>query len=377
MTIPCDVLESDPAMDFVGPMLASDVAQAIAEGDMDPISMKRFPAGTVPVQRSSIQQRPLPQANRKSTLPPAKPKAAITSFFHASESAAAAVFNAPRSSPARVKRKLPPSFMDKWASKAAPSNDQSGQCNAAVNSAAASPLLTSHFFGGKPKKMSPPDEAAKKSISRSLESSLTYQSQDPCDVDVARNISFDPLNDKARILSTSASTNVSKENQAPNSQESSSCTAPPVKETAFSRMMRAGSMLQQHKLKKRKLFGAGFRSGKLRTTHQAPLSSRIEQFAFTANTKADDSNSSSAVSPVEQTPDAEGTSESISEPEDAPEQPETEFAPSKAITTVSEQNQDEVDSGVAQAHQAPATIATSLTPVPVASFDRFRFHHES
>ncbi|EGZ26351.1 hypothetical protein PHYSODRAFT_540882, partial [Phytophthora sojae] len=100
--IPANLLEIDPTMDFVGPMLDSDIAQAIADGDMDPITMARFPISAPPPRRSNFQ--------------PIKPKAAITSFFHASESAAAAVFNAPRSSQAPAKRKLPPSFMDKWAS---------------------------------------------------------------------------------------------------------------------------------------------------------------------------------------------------------------------------------------------------------------------
>ncbi|KAJ8577203.1 hypothetical protein ON010_g2002 [Phytophthora cinnamomi] len=288
-------------MDFIGPMLDSDVAMAIANGDMDPITMKRFPIQALPPRRSSIQPS-APHGSQKALPPPVKPKAAITSFFHASESAAAAVFNAPRSNPASSKRKLPPSFMDKWTSKASSPEDKSARAvdNDAVAKAAAT------------------NELVKKSTPRSVDPSSTYQSQEPRGVDVARNISFEPMTEKAKSVPVVQGDCVSKENQAPNSQETPSNPVPQEKETAFSRMMRAGSMLQQHKLKKRKISGPGFRSGKLRAAHQTPLSSCMEQFAFTGNAKVDTPPSTSCTLSAEQLKGADSASNHANYPEVTP-----------------------------------------------------------
>ncbi|KAF1783847.1 Exonuclease 1 [Phytophthora cactorum] len=161
--IPANQLETDPAMDFVGPMLPSDVAKAIADGDMDPITMTPFPA-----------RAPLPSRN---------------------------------SSPAKS---MIPSTRE---------NAQRTTSDSVAKPATESPLVTSRFFGVKLKKMSPPDEYVKKSMPRTLDSSSTFQSQEPRGADGARNISFDPLKDKVRVLPTARDNVVSKENQAPNYQK--------------------------------------------------------------------------------------------------------------------------------------------------------------
>jgi hypothetical protein len=356
-------------MDFVGPMLASDVATAIAEGEMDPISMQRFPAPQAPLpRRSSIQSSfAKPTTRTHSSAAAFKPKAAaITSFFHASESAAAAVFNAPRSSSAPTKRSLPPSFLDSWASKGAPPKESTATSGLAAKPAVASPLLTSRFFGGSARKMSPPDEYVKKTAARS--SSSTYQSQEPCGVDVARNISFDPLQDKIRVLPPAPRDHMSKENQAPNAQETVACAPPPVKETAFSRMMRAGSMLQQHKLKRRKTSGPGFRSGKLRVANQGPLSSRIGRFSFTGASRPTSSNAAA----TDQSTDAESVSESLDEPEAISSDDGT-----GSETTASALDEHvAIDANIVEDVEEPRSAAVSAAPTaPTASFDRFRFHH--
>ncbi|GMF39830.1 unnamed protein product [Phytophthora fragariaefolia] len=349
-------------MDFVGPMLDCDVAQAIADGDMDPITMTRFPRHATPLRRPSIQPIP-PKVNRTPLAPPVKTNTPITSFFHASESAAPAMFNAPRPSSSSGKRKLPPSFMDKWTAKAPSPKGKTSEVGdtATVNkSAAASPLLTSRFFGGKPKKMSPPDESVKKNVTRSLDISSMYQSQEPRGVDVARNISFDPMNDNAKSLQNKS---ICKENQSPNSQEIPSNPVLPVKETAFSRMMRAGSMLQQHKLKKRKNSGSGFRGGALHTRQQVPLSSRMGQFAF-RGIKTDTSprvNCDLAV--VQLTTVSVSTTEHVDEQEVTLDPDDGAVIEPKATPSTLDQQHTSV----------PESAVVGSESSPIASFDRFRF----
>ncbi|KAE9358243.1 Exonuclease 1 [Phytophthora rubi] len=382
--IPANLLETDPTMDFVGPMIDSDVAQAIADGDMDPITMKRFPI-SAPLPRRSYIQSSAPRVNQKPPAPSLKPKAAITAFFHASESAAAAVFNAPRSSSASAKRKLPPSFMNKWASRVSPKNKNARDdgIEAVAKPAAASPLVTSRFFGGKPTKMSPPDESVKKSIPHSLAQSLgpssdessAYQSQEPRGVDVARNISFDPMNNKVLRLPIAQGNSVSKENQAPNSQETPSNRVPPVKETAFSRMMRAGSMLQQHKLKKRKISGP-YHSGKLRAAHQTPLSSRIGRFAFTGNIKADSPPSTTCDLSAEEQTSVDSTPNHVDQQEETPTPSSPEDGAdivSKAIASTLDQQRTGTCMSTAVIDGVPESAGACLASAPRSSFDRFRF----
>ncbi|RLN61900.1 hypothetical protein BBJ28_00021087, partial [Nothophytophthora sp. Chile5] len=307
--VPANLLEEDAAMDFVGPMLADDVAKAIAEGDMDPITMIRFPSPAPLQRRQGIQQRTAPRAARASkarTLP--KQKAVLTSFFHARESAAATLLNAPRSSSSAQQRKLPTSFLQSWTT---------SKPALAAKTEAVSPRV-SRFFAGTPKKMSPSDESEKKSAPPATTSTSTssYESQEPCEVDVARNISFDPLETREKMTARPTDAFM-KENQLPNSQNAPLSVAPQATETAFSRMMRAGSMLQKHTLKKRRTSGSGFR-GRLRAApSQAPLSSRIDQFAFSdksaVQTKA--TGSSTPPSSVVRDEDNNASSE-IDEPED-------------------------------------------------------------
>ncbi|KAF4031544.1 XPG I-region [Phytophthora infestans] len=363
--VPANLLKTDPAMDFVGPMLSSDVAKAIAEGDMDPITMTPFPV-KAPVSRSIQPSVVISMHPTRQLTATRKTKKEVTSFFHASESAAAAVFNAPRTKPTSSKRKLPASFMDKWASNAASPEERSKQSTASDSSAkpaTESPLVRSRFFGLKPKEMSPPDENVKKSAPRTLDSSSTFQSQEPRGVDVVRNISFDPLKDKVRVLPTTRDIGVSKENQAPNSQEATPSLSVPTKETAFSRMMRAGSMLQQHRLKKQRSVGPVYRSGKPRV----PLSSRIGHLAFTGTRRADKATkipSTSLDSKREQLTDE---AESISDPEDPPASSKTEDdADTKELL-------ETLDVGLDTTIVHASNEAT--VPAPIASFDRFRFQH--
>lgn len=175
------------------------------------------------------------------------------------------------------------------------------------------------------------------------------------------------MNDKVKSLPVAPGHIALKENQEPNSQETSSNPAPAVKETAFSRMMRAGSMLQQHKLKKRKTSGPGFRSGKLRAAHQTPLSSRIGQFAYTSNAKADSLGTSSGLV-VEQQTSLNCTSEQVGEPEDARSTSNSEDEAdivSKATTSTLDQHVTDI------AEVTPEIAAVIAAPAPIASFDRF------
>ncbi|CAI5742194.1 unnamed protein product [Peronospora destructor] len=353
--IPPKLLESDPVMDFVGPVLPSDVAKAVADGDMDPITMKRFPAYVPPPSRcSSFQPSSVMgkiEVARKVRVPLPEPKAEITSFFHASEPTAAAVLNAPRSSPAAVIRKLPPSFMDE---RVLLHKEKSLHNTLTGTIVATSPLLTSHFFGKNVETMSLPDESVKKTLLRWTDSS-SYQSQEQCRVDVARNISFDPQSDKSRVLLTQ----VVKEYQAPDYQVAVQNLPLSAKETAFSRMMRAGSMLQQHKRKKRRIATPGYRKDS--------VSMQITQFAFSDNAESHHTNS-----------DASAELTTNTEEEKKEENPCASAAlkmeDSAEIISVT------MASTIGQRHSTAATSADVSKRIekvplvaPLASFDRFRF----
>ncbi|CAH0476721.1 unnamed protein product [Peronospora belbahrii] len=290
--IPSKLLEDDPAMDFVGPLLPRDVARAVADGDMDPITMKRFPTHVTLSCCNSSQLSPAMskiEAAHKFRAPNPDLKAGTASFVHASESDVVAVSNAPRSSPAAVKRKLPPSFVDKWTFKALLHREKRSEkaiTHSSVKNVAASPLVISRFFEGNSVKMSPPDESAKTTLPYVTDSS-SYESQEPSGVDLASNMSFDPQSDKSRVLLAQ----VLKKKQAPDYQEAVQKPAT-AKETAFSRMMRAGSILKQHELKKRKVA-----TPKFRQPHRDPVISQIKQFAFSNNGESPDASLDASVEP--------------------------------------------------------------------------------
>ncbi|RQM09304.1 hypothetical protein DD237_003682 [Peronospora effusa] len=357
--IPPKLLESDPIMNFVGPVLPSDVAKAVANGDMDPITMKRFIVCVPPSRCSSFQQSSVMskiKVTRKDRVPLPEPKAEITSFFHASEPIAAAVPNAPRSSPVAVKRKPPPSFMDDRVSTALLHKEEVLQNTLTGKIVATSPLLTSRFFGENVEKMSLPDEkSVKKTLPRWTDSS-SYQSQEHCGVDAARNISFDPQSDKSRVLLTQ----VFKEYHAPDYQVALQNPLLPAKETAFSRMMRAGLTLQQHKRKKRKVATLGYR--------KASVSSQTKQIAFSDNVKSHITSSDAS---------AELTTNTL----------ETCGVEENSRTSAASKTEDNADifsvataSTIGQRHltaptstDVPKDIEKVSLLAPIASFDRFRF----
>ncbi|RLN95552.1 hypothetical protein BBJ28_00017945 [Nothophytophthora sp. Chile5] len=378
--VPANLLEEDAAMDFVGPMLADDVAKAIAEGDMDPITMLRFPSPAPLQHRQGTQQRIAPRVARASKArTPLKQKAVLTSFFHARESAAAMLLNAPRSSSSAQQRKLPASFLQR---------STTSKPDLAAKTEAVSPRV-SRFFGGTPKKMSPSDESEKKSAPPATTSTSSYESQEPCEVDVARSISFDPLETREKMTTRPADAFM-KENQMPNAQNVPLPVAPQATETAFSRMMRAGSMLQKHTLKKRRTSGVGFR-GRLRAApSQAPLSSRIDQYAFSGKSAVQtEATGSSTPPPSVLQGEDNNTSSEIDEPEDENEmknggdavvEPEAEAATKcnqDAVivrkTLLGSLKQQVSSDGSVGEKRARERAMPGVSSSPVASFDRFRF----
>ncbi|KAG2519302.1 hypothetical protein BBO99_00006390 [Phytophthora kernoviae] len=161
----------------------------------------------------------------------------------------------------------------------------------------------------------------------------------------------------------------------PKKQDTSSDAAPLAKETAFSRMMRAGSMLQQHKLKKRKTLSSGFRGGTLRAP-QAPLSAQIERYAFTSKAKSVDRPSMLPDSLSEQTTE-ESTSQNNEEPEnETPTLDEGDGAECESTigTDTSEVMKQITDEIIAEDTLVQESTAAILAPSSVVSFDRFRFH---
>uniref|UniRef100_M4BNA8 XPG-I domain-containing protein n=1 Tax=Hyaloperonospora arabidopsidis (strain Emoy2) TaxID=559515 RepID=M4BNA8_HYAAE len=287
--IPLNLLASDPTMDFVGPVLPSDLATEIANGDVDPITMKRFRTQVLLPSNMSFQSSPDESVVQKPAAPLVAPKAGITPSIHASKLAAVAAFNAPGLRQDDVRRKLRVSFMNtnKLTPTAMPTTKSSRSLavDSAADTIAASPLLTSRFFGKKNlEKMSPLHGSVTSGLPRSMDRS-SYQSQETCKIDLAKDVTFDPQSDESRVLLTLRIDGVSKENRAPNLLEAVQNVPSVAKETAFSRMMRAGSMLQQHNVKKRKAHGAGLRSRKLHITHQAHTSGQIERFVFSNRDK--------------------------------------------------------------------------------------------
>ena len=174
---------------------------------------------------------------------------------------------------------------------------------------------------------------------------------------MAKTISFDPRSDKSRVLLAP----IFKEYQAPDSQVSVQHPHPPAKETAFSRMMRAGSMLQQHKRKKRKIATQGYRKDS--------VSSQIKQFAFSNNAKLHKTSFNAS---------AELTTNTLIKCG-------KEKNPCTSAASKTEDNADIIPvataSTISQRHLAAATSADVSTPIekaslvaPLALFDRFRFH---
>ncbi|TDH73378.1 hypothetical protein CCR75_008693 [Bremia lactucae] len=363
--IPTYLLEADPAMDFLGPMLSSDIAIAIANGDMDPITMISFHASIS--RHSSFQLNTVKPSMQSACAPTAALilRKAPSSFFHASESAAAENLTASQKGPQSVSSKLPNSLAGKRLSKAPTTINYSQTTNSdfAVKPTA-SPLVASRFFGDK-QLISPPNEHTKKTLPRFLDSS-TFQSQEPCNVDVAQNVSFNPLNEKTRIITSDDY----KENQSPNSREATTSAAQVVKATAFSRMMSASSTLWNQKVKKRKL--AAVRSGNL---FNAPLPSQTGQLASRINSEAYQQTRiyrKRSNLGVELSKDKVCSLKRIDKIEDSIAARETErcLDTKTAITTLELRTDQKAT--IKQNSKEAARVTAS-----VASFDRFRFNRKN
>uniref|UniRef100_A0AAV1UIW6 Exonuclease 1 n=1 Tax=Peronospora matthiolae TaxID=2874970 RepID=A0AAV1UIW6_9STRA len=372
--IPSNLLASDPTMDFVGPVLPSDLATEIANGDVDPITMKRFRTQVLLPSNTSFQSSPDESVVQKPAAPLVAPKADITPSIHASKLAAVAAPNASSLCPADVRRKMPVSFRN--TNKVTPAaalpttkSSQSLTVDSAADTMAATPLLTSRFFEKKSfKKMSPLHGSVTSGLPRSMDGS-SYQSQETCKIDLSKDVTFDPQSDESRVLHTLRVDGVSKENRAPNLLEAVQNVPSVAKETAFSRMMRAGSMLQQHKVKKRKTHGAGVRSGKLHITHQAHTSGQIERFVFPNKDKSGE---------------AEKNLDIISKvPRELPTTTLNDDRKEDNTCTPATSTESCVDvvrkATVSTFGQRRAVgtlkIATGRSLAPLASFDRFRFKY--
>ncbi|CEG37543.1 exonuclease 1-like [Plasmopara halstedii] len=339
--IPADLLEADPLMNFLGPMLTSDVAGAIADGDLDPITMMPFPAPILQPRRSILQ----PRSTNPIRLPiGARPNGAIKSFIQTSSAAD----NDPLR-PVLNKRKFP-SFCDKWMSKNETIKKTTLQSTASDTVAgpdADSPLSECHSLGAS-STLSPPDEYIK-SVPRNSNSSI-LQSLQPWKVGIRRDILIGSCKEKRRVLLEEL-----KENQSPNRQVAPpNSSTLPVKETAFSRMMRAGPMLQQYKTKVRKTTGLATRNKRLQ---HASTSSRIEQFVFTSyKSKAPDLRTESMT-------DSKCTSQSTDDSTQSPADSKTNFSVDiKPTVCTLKEFQLDIDATNVQISKDAA-----------ASFDRFRF----
>ncbi|KAI9922901.1 hypothetical protein PsorP6_000167 [Peronosclerospora sorghi] len=316
--IPESLLETDRAMDFIGPLLHSDIATEIANGDMDPITMKRFSHKIQHSHPSSSSPCTfLVETNQTLLAASRKPKGYEVSV--------ASVSNTSRLSTSAVKRKFPLSPMDKWIATASlPKKKMLHRGLATI------PLYSSRAFGKKITMISPPNEYLRKTTHHSI-GITSYESQESCKVDLVTNNCMDPKSDKVFITPEG-----DKENLSPNSPRAKQDASVPGKETAFSRMMRAGSMLQRQNLKKKTTSDSGFRKKKRCVTHEAPKIRHVLQLASLENIKP------IADAPIEQS------------------------------TYRSENSNEENDALILDKMICKETTSTR-SQAPITSFDRFRF----
>ncbi|TMW66390.1 hypothetical protein Poli38472_004155 [Pythium oligandrum] len=262
--IPSELLEKDAAMEFLGPDLSDDIAQAIAEGDMDPITKDRFAPASTP-------------SGTINSYPPA---------VHSQEAATYATSKSVAEVPAQrpTVRNLP-----SWASKKTPSplkQQWQPPQRQAVKPVTPTSRTISHFFASKEKKMSPVDESHKSTQNEPSDcsSDLTYQSQDQTEVDVTRSISFSPMDEEVKAV-PHVPVHTDKENQTPESVASAptSISKPPGTENAFARMMRAGSAPSKNPLKRKATSFSSrvgrFQGGGVMRHHESALE-RIKKHAF-------------------------------------------------------------------------------------------------
>lgn len=198
--------------------------------------------------------------------------------------------------------------------------------------------------------MSPPNELEKKSSSSSLVASevdTSFESQDPTDIDVSKNISFEP-SEKKTIGAIVSVPNTNKENCSPTFGKSAKPTEiPAVKENAFARMMRAGARQQKSSGAKRGGLGAA--------SSRRPVVKKPRTLSYHASSvrTADESKTTN-----QREPDAEAE----------PDQPREERALAK------DNQRDDVDSlSKESAGESAAPAAKAKLTSSGNWLDRFRF----
>lgn len=314
--IPDEVRAKLPSMDFVGPMLANDVAIAITEGDMDPITSIRFSAAGEQQQNPSkesavsfIQRRPTPASTDTATpVIQKKPDPAASNNF----------------------RHLPSSFMRK----PTPLPAFAPPAPIGAKRIPSPAKRISRFFA------SSVEQSSQSETDDLSLSATSFESQEA--VNVTTSVTFSPLEDAAKHKQRGE-----KENQAPSSKRS--------QENAFARMMRAGSLLQKQSLKRKAIGGTAFHGRKAQMVskkYTSPLE-LIQQHAY----KTERPNMSHYSSGIKE------STESIE-----PDEPEVENCSSN-------QEQEEESKPLAQPVTLPLQMSTrTSTRSSIASLDRFRFN---
>ncbi|KAF1313733.1 Exonuclease 1, partial [Globisporangium splendens] len=381
--------DEDAAMEFLGPMLQQDVAQAIAEGDMDPITMERFPAAAVPPPTTTHNNgEQFTQARNANTFanPLAVTRSSNVIVQGQQRPAQPQAVQQSRPVPAALHqqaRKFPVSFASRAEAIRCASQPRT---NAKPGASETSPHVISRYFAAQAKRASPLDEA-EKSLSSSLgaSSSSSFESQEPLEVDIARSISFSPVEEKKQIHAT---TTKDKENQTPPRD-----IAPPpvVKENAFSRMMKAGSLIQKQSLKRKATTSMHNRRGKQKSSlfaHQrTSVVQQMKQYAHVATSNSNNnasrsysasSSSSSCDSGANTSSEREPPSnQDTNEPEvecDAAvdEEPKAVVARGSYLSGVKQAakaHEDDSNQQSSDANKRPSAQPSTL----LASLDRFRY----
>ncbi|GLD98596.1 hypothetical protein PINS_up007313 [Pythium insidiosum] len=354
-------------MEFLGPHLADDVAQAIAEGDMDPISLTRFPASAetaaAPRTTSSSSIAPSAMDSRRLTSTPLKklasPKTApdarkLPSWVARKASPQKSLFAQPHPPSHYLRRSSPSSTK---ASNAKPSPPTSS-----------TPRTISHFFAARPKSDSTPEVTQQDEFVPATPDNQSFESQDSVAIDVARSISFSPVDDEAKQTHVVGD----KENAVPNA-DAALADDPNRGVNAFARMMKAGSVLQRHSLKRKasgrsvSVFGAAARqTGPDAIRH-------IKRLAFTG--AATTPRPVPSASPVDLNSDEEEVEEPEAEEDDV-EDPEIEDGDG-GLNNQQQQQQD----GRTMTLHSSASLKGRLVVAPVentatkaaVNFARFRY----
>ncbi|KAJ0400249.1 hypothetical protein ATCC90586_009302 [Pythium insidiosum] len=249
-SIPAAVTEKfGDEMPFLGPLLADDIAQAIAEGDMDPITLTRFAPTAEPsfVPRSAAKSMTVTTGKNNHKSTPVKSPVRVNT---APEGRQLPSWAARKASPQKAlfREPRPPShfFRRSSASPVTPSSVAKA-AHGNPGPSASAPGTISRFFAALPKPTVPADDQDNQYVPATPPESQSFESQDSVAVDVARSISFSPVDDEAK--QTHLPDN--KENTTPNRETACASAAANRGDNAFARMMKAGSVLQRHSLKRK------------------------------------------------------------------------------------------------------------------------------